>query len=67
MHESSWQEARQLVKLPAVIGAVEATQKIKTGDRIRVDGTGENQQKMKQEWEDSNPRPAVLETAALPD
>ena len=67
MHESSWQEARQLVKLPAVCGTVEATQKIKTGDRIRVDGTGENQQKMKQEWEDSNPRPAVLETAALPD
>jgi hypothetical protein len=32
-----------------------------------IDGAGENQQKMKQEWEDSNPRPAVLETAALPD
>ena len=32
----------------------------------KVDGEGEKQPKMKQEWEDSNPRPAVLETAALP-
>ena len=31
----------------------------------KVDGEGEKPPKMKQEWEDSNPRPAVLETAAL--
>ena len=27
----------------------------------------EKEGKTKQEWQDSNPRPAVLETAALPD
>jgi len=32
----------------------------------KEDGAGEKRQKMKQEWRDSNPRPAVLETAALP-
>ena len=31
----------------------------------KVDGGGEKQPKMRQEWEDLNPRPAVLETAAL--
>jgi hypothetical protein len=32
----------------------------------KVDGEGEKQPKTKQEWQGSNPRPAVLETAALP-
>ena len=32
----------------------------------KADGEGEKQPKTKQEWQDSNPRPAVLETAALP-
>ena len=32
----------------------------------KEDSAGEKERKMKQEWRDSNPRPAVLETAALP-
>ena len=38
-------------------------------EAARIEGYVEyiNNKQTKQEWQDSNPRPAVLETAALPD